>query len=250
MTEQTDAPAPGISKPIMADPTPLAFGLFGFALLIYGARFVNVDDQSLVGASSDALNYAVLFAGVGHLIAGVLAFIRGMNYPAWIISVFGTWLVGFFFLSIHTDGAAAADPKIMTAGDGSALPEAVVKQLAGANTTAWHTNSLAWYVLALIIPVLILEVPAILIRNIPLIVTFAGLVVLLLMLGLAFHGVYSELTDVVNAALKGHQQKPDLGGSVTMLKVSAWAGFVSGVSMLFIFATTMYKDLGIIGKKG
>jgi len=42
------APAPR-PEPLMADPMPIAYALFGFALAVFGIRFATVDASSLAG---------------------------------------------------------------------------------------------------------------------------------------------------------------------------------------------------------
>jgi hypothetical protein len=224
----------------MADATPIAFGLFAFALTVYGVRFVGVDAGSLHGATSDALNYALLAAGLGQTLGGVLAIVRGANsYAGWVTSIFGIWLIGFFMLLTHEDEAAASDPGILSQGpDGSPLPDAVTEALKHANVTAWHAESVAWYVLVLLIPVAILSIPAIFHRNIPFVVAFVAIIVAVVLLGLANHGVYATVTDVT----RGEAKAPDLDASVNMLKGSAYAAFVASAAVFWIFAREVVQQ--------
>jgi succinate-acetate transporter protein len=67
----------------MADPMPMAYGLFGFALAAFALRFMNVDAATLgSNSTSIALTYAVLVAGIAQTAAGVLGIVRGTGYPA------------------------------------------------------------------------------------------------------------------------------------------------------------------------
>ena len=78
---------------------PVAYGLFAFALAVYGIRFASVSAATLAaGPATVALNYAVLIAGIAETLAGVLAVIKGSAYPGYVTSVFGIWLIGFYLL--------------------------------------------------------------------------------------------------------------------------------------------------------
>jgi GPR1/FUN34/yaaH family len=221
----------------MADPTPIAFGLFAFALVIYGVRFVAVGAATIEGPTSEALNYAILVGGVAELLGGILALIRGSDYAAWVTSIFGLWLIGFFLLLTHVDQAAAHDTGIVTAGPGGKpLPSSVTAALQSANVTAWHAESVAWYVFILIIPIVILAVPAFIQRNIPFMLAFVAIVVVLVLLGLGFHDVYQSVTDVT----RGKALAPDLGTSVDLLKVSAYAAFVAAAAIFWVFAREVF----------
>jgi succinate-acetate transporter protein len=234
----TGEPA-GTQTQVMADPTPIAFGLFAFALVLYGVRFVGVSAATIQGPTSEALNYAILVGGAAELLGGVLALIRGMGYPAWVSSVFGLWLIGFFLLLTHVDQAAAHDSGIVAAGPGDKpLPGSVTAALQSANVTAWHADSVAWYVFILIIPVVILAVPAFIQRNIPFMVAFLAVVVVLVLLGLGFHDVYQSVTDVT----RGKALAPSLGTAVNLLRVSAYAAFVAAAALFWVFAREVYPS--------
>ena len=61
---------------------PAAYGLFAFALAVYGIRFASVDAATLsAGPATVALNCAVLIARIAGTLAGILAVIRGNAYP-------------------------------------------------------------------------------------------------------------------------------------------------------------------------
>src|SRR5262249_43775113 len=154
-------------------------------------RFVSVDAASIHGPTSDALNYAILIAGIAQLLAGVLAIVRGISYRGWVVSVFGAWLIGFYLLLTHEDIAATRDSGILATGpNGKPLPSAVTGALQAANVTAWHAASVAWYVLPLIVPVAILAVPSFRRRNLPFMIAFAAIVALLVLLGTASQSIY------------------------------------------------------------
>jgi succinate-acetate transporter protein len=226
-------------RPIaMADPLPIAYGLFAFTLAIFGIRFVGVDAATIHGPTSDALNYAILIAGVAELLGGVLAIIRGVGYSGWVPAVFGVWLIGFYLLIIHTDAAAAKDSGILKVGpDGKPLPAPVTSALQNANITAWHADSIAWYVWILLIPVVILAVPAFERREVPFMVAFVAVVVLLALLGSAFHSVYSTLTDVT----RGRAVAPELGTAVHLLKASAYASFIASAAVFWAFTRKVLR---------
>ena len=80
----------------MADPTPVAFALFAFALAVYGVRFVNVSALTVAAAPTTiALDYAILVAAIAETLVGVLAVIRGLAYRGYVTTIFGIWLFGF-----------------------------------------------------------------------------------------------------------------------------------------------------------
>ncbi|MFT4081401.1 MAG: GPR1/FUN34/YaaH family transporter [Nocardioides sp.] len=220
----------GINAPKMTDPLPISFGLFGFAFLVYAVRFIDVSSSTITGPTSDALDYALLVGGVAELLAGVLALARGATpHSAWVNGLFGTWLIGFFLLIIHTtpEGAAAAAP---TTAGGQSLPSSTVTALQSANESAWHAESVAWFVLCLAIPVIILAIRPIMDRNIVLSIVFLGVIAVIFLFGFGFHEVYQQVSDVVSLKAK----EPDLGTAVNLLRISAYCALVAGAGLLFL----------------
>jgi GPR1/FUN34/yaaH family len=212
---ETSAPTPKTpSTPaLMADPMPIAYGLFAFALAVYGIRFVTVDATTLAaGPTTVGLNYAVLIAGIAETLAGVLGLIRGIAYPAYVTSIFGIWLIGFYLLITS-----------------------------GAENKAFTPNALAWYVLVLIIPVAILAIPAIVHRNYPFTIAFVALIGLLLLLGLGYHDLYNAISTATTT--KG---VPQLSTAVNLIKASAWFGFVAALAIWWVFAREVYQTTGIV----
>ena len=176
---------------IVADPVPIGTALFAFALAIYGVRFSDVNATTVAaGPVTVGLNYAVLIAAIGESICGILAVVRGLTYKGYILSIFGIWLWGFFFLI--TVGAASKP---------------------------FTPDSVGRYALLLDIPAIIMAVPAFKQRNIPLSIAFVGLIILQFFLGLGYHEVY----NAISTATATHSA-PMLSSAVTLLKVSAWAG--------------------------
>jgi len=207
------ATQPAARSPLMTDPTPVAFALFAFALGVYFIRFQDVNGSTLAaGPITEGLNYAVLVGGIAETLAGILGIIRGIGYPAYVITTFGIWLLGFYLLI--TSGAA---------------------------NKAFTPDAIAWYSLVVIIPVAILAVPAVVHRNIPFIIAFLGLILLLLFLGLGYH----SLQDQLNAAA-ATKSAPDLGTAVNQLKVSAWAGLVAAVAIWVVFAQDVFQATGVL----
>ena len=89
-------PVGAVSTSLMTNPSPAAFAVFAFALAVYGVRFAGVTDATLAaGPATVALNYAVLAAAIANIICGILALVRGLSYPGYVMTVFGSWLVGF-----------------------------------------------------------------------------------------------------------------------------------------------------------
>ena len=214
------AATPGVT-PTMADPTPVAFGLFAFALAVYGVRFVGIDVGSLLAPHTQlALDYALLIAGIAETLGGLLAILRGIAYPGWVTMVFGIWLLGFYLLLTNSRVALNAD-------------------------------SVAWYVWILVVPVAILAVPAFAHRHLEFMIAFAAIAALLVLLGLAFHDVQNALDSTTAAGAAG----PDpakLAASIQsssvlgLLRVSAWLGFVSAAAIWVAFARTVYAATGVI----
>ncbi|MBV9050224.1 MAG: hypothetical protein JOY58_18295, partial [Solirubrobacterales bacterium] len=119
----------------------------------------------MAGPLTIGLNYAVLVAAIAESVCGILALMRGGGYPGYVLSIFGIWLWGFYFL--------------ITAGAGS---------------KEFTPNALAWYAFLLDIPVILMAVPAFVHRNIPFAVAFVGLILLVFFLGLGYHDVYNALS--------------------------------------------------------
>lgn len=214
---QAPAAAPAAQPPsTIADPMPIAFGLFAFALGMYAVRFFTIDaSTAAAGPVTEGLNYAVLAAGIGEVLASILGLIRGMGFPAYVNGTFGIWLLGFFGL--------------------------VTK---GAESESFTPNALAWYSLVLIVPVVIMAVPAFVHRIYPFMVAFVALVALLLLLGLGYHDVYSQVATATKT-----KSAPDLSTAVNLLKASAWAATVAAVAIWYVFATEVYKLTGVIKPK-
>jgi hypothetical protein len=207
------AAEPAARSALMTDPTPVAFALFAFALAVYFIRYQDVNASTLAaGPITEGLNYAVLVAGLAEVLAGILGIIRGIGYPAYVTTTFGIWLLGFYLLI--TSGAASKE---------------------------FTPDAIAWYSLVLIVPVAILAVPAFVHRNIPFIIAFVALLVLLLFLGLGYH----SLEDQLNAAAAA-KSAPDLGTAVDQLKVSAWAGLVAAVAIWVVFAQAVFQATGVL----
>jgi succinate-acetate transporter protein len=197
----------------MGDPMPVAYGLFAFALAVYGIRFASVSAGTLsAGPTTVALNYAVLIAGIAETLAGILAVIKGNAYPGYVTSVFGIWLIGFYLLI--TSGAASKE---------------------------FTPDALAWYVLVLVVPVAIMAVPAVIHREIAFTIAFVALIVLLLLLGLGYHAVQ----DAVATATATHRP-PSLSTAVDLVKASSWFGFIAAVAIWWVFAREVYQATGLL----
>jgi succinate-acetate transporter protein len=197
----------------MADPMPIAFALFAFALAVYFIRFQDVNAGTLAaGSITEALNYALLVAGIAEVLGGVLGMIRGIGYPAYVTTTFGIWLIGFYLLV--TSGAANKE---------------------------FTPDALAWYSLILIVPVAILAVPAFAQRNILFMIAFLALIGLLLFLGLGYHSLYNQIV-----AATANKTAPNLGTAVDMLKVSAWCGLAAAIAIWAVFAKEVYQITGLI----
>lgn len=198
---------------IVADPVPVGTALFAFALAIYGVRFSGVTATTVAaGPATVGLNYGVLVAAIGESICGILAVMKGLTYKGYILSIFGIWLWGFFFLVT-----------------------------AGAASKTFTPDSVGWYALLLDIPAIIMAVPAFKQRNIPLSIAFVGLIILQFGLGLGYHEVYSA----ISTATATHSA-PMLSSAVALLRVSAWAGWVASAALFWLFAVEVYEATGVI----
>ena len=197
---------------MVADPVPVGLALFALALALFGARFITVKDTTVVaGSLTVGLNYGVLVAAIAESVCGILALMRGVTYPGYVLSIFGIWLWGFYFL--------------ITAGAGS---------------KDFTPDALAWYAFLLDIPVILMAVPAFVHRNIPFVIAFIGLIVLVFFLGLGYHDVNSA----INAAVAG-KHPPAFGSSTSLLKVSAIAGFVASAALfLGVRGRCLRRDRG------
>lgn len=204
------------ASPTMADPTPVAFALFAFALAVYGIRFASVSATTVAAAPTTvALDYAILVAGIAETVVGVLAVIRGIAYRGYVTTIFGIWLLGFYLLITS-----------------------------GAENKAFTPDALAWYVLVLIVPVALLAVPSIVHRNIAFIIAFVAILVVLLLLGLGYH----DLHNAISAAAKA-KTPPDLSRAVNLLKTSAWFAFVGAAAIWWVFARDVYRITGVLHGK-
>lgn len=212
-TTDRTAAAP-IPRPRMSNPMPVAFGLFAFALCLYAVRFIDTGPATIAANSkSDAFIYALLVGGIAETLCGVLGMIRGQAYQGYVTCTFGIWAIGFFLL--------------LTVGE---------------KDKAFTPDAIGWYTLILIIPVVIFAVPEFVHRNVPLMIAFAAIIVLLLLLGLGFHDLNN---DVVTATLT--KRPPNLSGVANMLKISAWMGFIAAAAVWYLMARDLYRILGIFG---
>jgi hypothetical protein len=197
----------------MSDPLPIALGLFAFALAMYGVRFVAVGDATLkAGSTSVALDYALLVGGIAEVLGGVLAIIKGLGYPAYVVTIFGVWLIGFYLLT--TSGAANA---------------------------AFTPDAVAYYLFILVVPVAIMAVPAVVHRNIPFVVAFVAIIALLIVGGLGFHSLHDALVSA--AATKS---APSLSATVDLLQASAWLAFIAAAAIWWVFASEVYQITGVL----
>jgi succinate-acetate transporter protein len=205
---------PTLTRPRMSNPMPMAFGLFAFALTIYGVRFVDVSATTLsAGPASEALIYAVLAAAIAQILAGVLGVIRGQAFQGYVMATFGIWLFGLYMLFTH-----------------------------GASQKDFTPDAVGWYALVLLVPVAIMAVPEFIQRNVPVAVAFVAIIVLLALLGLGYHDLNGDLTSAAAA-----KRAPDVSGVVSMLKVSAWCAWVAAAAIWFVMARDLYRIMGITG---
>lgn len=193
---------------LATDPTPIALAIFGFALAAYGVRFISVDASTLAaGATTEALNYALLAAAIAQIACGFLAVIRGFTYPGYVTGTLGIWLFGFYMLV--TSGAASKE---------------------------FTPDAIAWYILLAVVPVVILAIPSFIHRNIPFMVAFVAITLLLILMGLGYHDLFNAL----NLAAKT-KSAPSLSTSVNLVKTSAYFGFIAAIALWWAFAVMLIK---------
>jgi len=140
-----------MEKSQIGNPNIFALGAFGFSLAMLGIEL------TFAHAAAGGATYGVLFAGTLEFIGGMWLIAKGESYLASIVTLFGGWLLGFFFL--------------MTQG----------KVLGIANPTGF-----GWYNLALLPPIAILAIPAFKMRKPKLIGAFVALFGLVLFFGVGF----------------------------------------------------------------
>ena len=141
-----------------ADPGAIGLSLFGFALFLYGVQFVVYAGAAPGAATSSvATIYAILVAGVGETLAGLLYILRGQGYQASVLCGFGLWLLGLYLLLTL-----------------------------GAENKSFAPDAVGWYAIALIAPVAFMAIPSILLRNADFILAFAALIGVLLFLCTGF----------------------------------------------------------------
>jgi succinate-acetate transporter protein len=189
-------------------------------LLCSGSRCACTACISYVGpttvaanATSDAFVYALLVGGIAETLCGVLGILRGQGYQGCVTCTFGIWLIGFFLLLT-----------------------------VGAKDKTFTPDAVGSYTLILIVPVAIFAVPEFVRLDFPFMIAFAAIIVLLLLLGLAFHDLNH---DVVSATLA--KRPPDLSGVANLLQASAWMGFVAAGAVWFVMARDLYRILGLFG---
>ncbi len=202
------SPPPAVQSSSATDPTPIALAIFAFALAAYGVRFISVNGATLAaGPTTEALNYAVLVAAIAQAVSGFIAVIRGFAYPGYVTGTLGLWLFGFYMLI--TSGAANKE---------------------------FTPDALAWYVLLAVVPVVLLSIPAFMHRNIPFMIAFVAITVLLVLLGLGYHDLYNSLI----AAAKT-KSAPNLSTSVNLIKTSAYFSFVAAIALWWAFTVMLVK---------
>lgn len=211
-----DPPVANNSEVKVTDPTPIALALFGFSLAVYGVRYFSVSSTTLAaGAVTVGLNYAVLAGAIAEAVVGFLAVIRGFSYPGYVTATFGIWLFGFYMLV--TSGVANKE---------------------------FTPDALGWYVLVLIVPVAIMAVPAFVHRHVAFMVAFIAILALLALLGLAYHDVYNAV-----GAANATKTAPSFSTPVTLLKTSAYFGFIAAIALWWEFAYGVYKATGVVRSK-
>jgi succinate-acetate transporter protein len=147
----TAAPTADARQPSrIGNPSIFALCAFGFSLLMLGVELTFV--HSAAGAAA----YGVLFAGVLEFVAGMWLLAKGESYLSSIVTLFGGWLLGYFFYLTHGRGLGLVSP-----------------------------GGTAAYLLALLPPIVFLAIPAFKWRRGVLAAAFVSLFLLVLALGLS-----------------------------------------------------------------
>jgi len=137
----------------------IGLSALGFAIAMLG--FWLLLGTEMTGA----LIFALLMAGIAETLAGLFEIVRGQTYIAAILTTFGLWIVGYYFL--------------LTVGAGMHL---VTNQ------------GIGLFILLLNIPIGYFSVPALASKRLPLIAALGLIIVLLILVGL---GTYFGI-DVLN----------------------------------------------------
>ena len=85
---------------------------------------------------------------------------------------------------------------------------------------AFAPDAVGWYAIALIVPVAYMSIPSFLHRNVPLVIAFVALILLLLFLGIGF--LSADLTA-----------KPPVPPSVNLLRISGACAFLAAAALWF-----------------
>ncbi|MDT3442177.1 MULTISPECIES: GPR1/FUN34/YaaH family transporter [unclassified Pseudofrankia] len=133
----------------MSDPAPIGLSLFGFGLLLYAVNFIWVE-KSVVG-----LDYALLIGGLALVLAGIISVVGGLAYSGYVMTTFGFWAIGLYFLLTS-----------------------------GIQNRAFAPEAVGWYCLGMLVPVAYLAIPAIKYRMYPFVALFASLFGVLACMGM------------------------------------------------------------------
>jgi succinate-acetate transporter protein len=142
------APSPQPTR--IGKPNVFALCAFGFSLLLLGVEL------TFAHAAAGGALYGVLFAGALEFIAGMWLLAQGESYLSSIVTLFGGWLLGYFFY--------------MTQGRALGL---------------FNPAGAAAYILGLLPPIAFLAIPAFVWRRGVLSAAFVSLFLLVLALGLS-----------------------------------------------------------------
>lgn len=110
--ETTDvAAAPATSTPTIADPLGFGLGCFGVSVLLLAITQAGLVDSAVLPVSVLAISLTA--GGLGHVVAGLLHFVRGEAFPGTVFLTYASfWLSYVLIVQFYAPKVAAggADP--------------------------------------------------------------------------------------------------------------------------------------------
>jgi uncharacterized protein len=103
------SPAPAAPVVGIADPAPLGLAAFAMTTLILSLA----NTQTWPAGALSAIALALVYGGVGQLLAGMWEFKRGNTFGATAFSSYGAFWISFWYLEAHTKIPLVAAPVVV-----------------------------------------------------------------------------------------------------------------------------------------